>query len=93
MTRQQRLKDVDPAKLQELKEKLGGVKGAAAAPAKIDVDALFKKYADKDGKLGLDDFKKLYEELKSQMATAPAGRGNIDAAKLQQLKDKLKNKE
>jgi ribosomal protein L12E/L44/L45/RPP1/RPP2 len=95
----QRLQNIDPAKLKELQEKFGQFKGklgGAAAPA-VDIEALFRKHdADKDGKLTLEEVRKLYDELKTQTGAGRpgfGGFGGIDPARLQQFKDKLKNKQ
>jgi CubicO group peptidase (beta-lactamase class C family) len=64
------------------------------AQANVDIEALFKKHdADKDAKLSLEETKKLYDELKEQMGAARPGLGNIDPAKLEELKKKRKDKQ
>lgn len=101
----QKLKDLDPEKRKEILEKLGGKidpeklkqlkDKRGGAPANVDIEALFKKHdADKDGKLSLEETKKLYDELKGQMGAGRPGlgKGDIDPAKLEELKKRRKDK-
>ncbi len=78
---------IDPEKLKQLKDRRGG------AATNVDIEALFKKHdADKDGKLSLEETKKLYEELKGQLGAARERLGNIDPEKLKKLQELRKNK-
>ncbi len=99
----QKLKDLDPEKRREILEKLGGKidpeklkqlrakRGGAAA--KVDIESLFKKHdADKDGKLSLEETKKLFDEVKGQLGAAGNRLGNLDPAKLEELKKKRQEK-
>jgi hypothetical protein len=101
----EKLKNLDPEQRKQMLEKFGGKidpekrkqlagrRGGAAA--NVDIEGLFKKHdADKDGKLSLEETKKLYDELKEQMGAARGQRlQNLDPAKLEELKKKLKDKQ
>jgi hypothetical protein len=50
---------------------LGG--GPGGQPRMFDAEALFRKYAGGDGKLTLDGFKKLLNEVSKGQMGAPAG--------------------
>jgi hypothetical protein len=59
-------------------------KGGAVQGKFVDAEAVFRKFAGKDGKLTLDGFKRLLKEINGQalMFGAPAGGAPVDPANL-----------